>query len=161
MTRSQLTRYAAAHLAGANTGVGMFKAAATRHRGTAWGEELAELATAVEEDRGRLEGILRRLGVDPDRPPFRVARQALEGTGHASRALHLWMGMPNVVQLEALRNAVAAKAAGWDVLLAACDTYPDLPEDELKELLNRAQDQAERLRQLHTQMARTVLTDPS
>jgi hypothetical protein len=139
----------------------MFKAAATRHRGTPWGEALAELATAVEEDRGRLEGILRRLGVDPGRPPFRVARQALEGTGHASRALHLWRGMPNVAQLEALRNAVAAKAAGWDVLLAACDTYPDLQEEELQDLLNRANDQAERLRQLHTQMARMVLARTS
>ena len=153
MTRRKLSTYAAAHLAAANTGVGMFRAAAARYRGTELGEELAQLATAVGEDRGRLEGILRRLGVDPGLPPLRVAAQALEGAGHASRALHLWMGLPDVAQLEALRNAVSAKAAGWDVMLAACDIHPELDAKELQDLLVRAHEQADLLRRLHIHMA--------
>lgn len=157
MRRRKLSTYAAAHLAAANTGVGMFHAAAARHRGTELGQELAELATAVAEDRGRLEGILHRLGVDPGLPPIRMAGQALEVAGHASRALHLWMGLPDVAQLEALRNAVSAKTAGWDVMLAVCDQYPELDADELHDLRTRADEQADRLRRLHTRVARERL----
>jgi hypothetical protein len=157
MTRRKISTYAAAHLVAANTGVGMFRAAAARYRGTQLGEELAELATAVGEDRARLEGILRRLGVDPGLPPLRVAGQALESAGHTSRVLHLWMGLPDVAQLEALRNAVSAKAAGWDVMLAACDSHRELDAEELQGLLVRAHEQADRLRLLHIQMARERL----
>lgn len=157
MTRRKISTYAAAHLAAANTGVGMFRAAAARYRGTPLGGDLAELAAAVGDDRARLEGILRRLGVDPGLPPLRVAGQALESVGHISRVLHLWMGLPDVAQLEALRNAVSAKAAGWDVMLAACDSYRELDAEELQGLLVRANEQADRLRRLHIQMARERL----
>ena len=66
-----------------------------------------------------------------------------------------------VVELEGLRDAVAAKTAGWQVLqvLAAHDDRIDRNEVDL--LVARADDQADRLRRLHLARTEELLAGPA
>ena len=160
MRRDLLNTYAMSHLMAAHTGVAMFRAAASRHQGSQWGAELGALTAEIEEDRARLKSILRATGREPGSVPQRAVRYALEGFGYASRALHWGADLSTLAELEKLRNGVAAKIVGWEVLLAAAAHDERLSRVELERLLERGHDQSERLRTVHLQMAQQLFENP-
>jgi hypothetical protein len=158
MSDDTVASYAQGHLLAAHAGVAMFRSAASRHRGSPWGPELRALAEEVAEDRDSLEGILRRLGRDPGSVPQQAVRFVLGGAGHASRALHWWDALATVSELEKLRNGVAAKTVGWEVLIAAAVHDDRLVGVELAHLLARADDQMSRLRTIHLQLTQELVS---
>ncbi len=154
-----LASYLNDHLAGASAGRDLFRRTARSHQGSARGPELAMLAREVDEDRDAQLDIMRAVGVSPSRPRAVLGRVA-ETVGRLKPNGTLLRRSPltNVVEIEALRVAVAGKAAGWDVLLTLAADEPRLPRERLEELRARAQDQGARLRELHQQAAREGLT---
>ena len=150
------------HLTGATGGLDLFRRAARGQRGTTTGAELSALTEAVREDRETLLALMRRLDVTVNRPMTllgkvgeRVGR--LKPNGYVVRRSPL----ADVVELEGLRDAVAAKTAGWQVLqvLAAHDDRIDRNEVDL--LVARADDQADRLRRLHLARTEELLAGPA
>ncbi|HET9861460.1 MAG TPA: hypothetical protein VFQ19_16910, partial [Nocardioidaceae bacterium] len=59
----------------------------------------------------------------------------------------------DLVELEGLRGAVAGKIAAWQVLRALAMHDDRLTKEEFEVLLDRADDQSQRLYKLHLQVA--------
>jgi hypothetical protein len=154
---NRVARYALVHLAAAHMGVAAFRAATSRHENASWHGELAKLTVEIEEDRDRLESMVAALGVPVDAVPQRVARGGLAGLGHLSSAIHWFGPVSQFYEIEKLRSAVKAKAAGWDALRVAAQADPRLSVEELDELVERAGSQSTRLRAIHLEMAADVL----
>lgn len=146
------------HLTGANGGVDLFRRAAAQHQGTEVGTELAALAADVESDRDALKRLMTRLGITENKPMTllgkvgeRVGR--LKPNGFVVRRSPL----SDVIEIEGLRDAVAAKTAGWQVLRAVAAKEPRITRQEVEELIERAEAQAERLYRIHLQMTERQL----
>ena len=79
----------------------------------------------------------------------RVAR--LKPNGHLFRR----SALSDLVEIEALVDAVNAKRTGWKALAASAAS---IEKNQVAELISRADDQLERLRSIHAALAATVLT---
>ncbi len=154
-----LQTYVNDHLAGATAGRDMFRRTAESHAGTELGAALSVLGAEVDEDRDTQLQIMADLGIEPSTPRI-LAGQIAEKLGRLKPNATVWSRSPltDVVEIEGLRVAVAAKAAGWEALLAAAVAEPRLSRVQLEGLLARARDQADRLRTLHLQVARQRFT---
>lgn len=147
------------HLAGSTGGRDLFRRAASGQRESPRGPELARLAEEVDEDRDAQLELMRLLGVSTSRPRA-VAGRVAETLGRFKPNGTVLRRSPlsDVVELEAMRVAVAGKVAGWDALLELADAGYDLPRDRLENLLARAEDQADRLSLMHREVVRAALT---
>jgi hypothetical protein len=146
------------HLAMANGGVELFRRVARQHRGGDLGADLDRLAEEAAEDRDVLRRLMHRLGVGENRPMTllgyvgeRIGR--FKPNGYVVRRSPL----ADVIELEGMRDAVAAKIAGWQVLRALAVHDPRVTREEVEDLLERAQDQADRLYRLHLRVTEQVL----
>jgi len=144
------------HWAAAHGGVDFVERVARRHRGSEMGPALAELAGHVREDRDALGEVMASVGADRGLVMPLAARVA-ERVGRLKPNGHLITRSPvsDVLELEALRGAVCAKAAGWDTLLVLCDREPQLPRGQIEELRRRADEQTTALEQIQRHIAAT------
>ena len=155
-----LDSYLKDHFAGATAGRDLFRRTADSHAGTDLGAALGALAVEVDSDRDTLLTIMRDLGVEASTARA-VAGAVVERVGRLKTNATVVTRSPltDVVELEALRMAVAAKACGCEALLAASVAEHRLSKVTLEELLARAHDQLDRLRDLHLQVARQRFVD--
>jgi len=101
-------------------------------------EGLRRVASEIEQDLRKLEEIMRRLGVKPDRAKDTLARIAerlgrLKPNGRLLRRSRL----SDVLELETLVVGITGKQALWISLREV----PSIPTAELDQLLERAEDQ--------------------
>lgn len=82
----------------------------------------------------------------------RVSR--LKPNGHPVRRTAL----ADLVDLEAMRTALAGKAAGWEALLCVVDQHEGLDRDELTALARQGQRQLDQVRDLHAEAATRALS---
>ena len=148
------------HLTAANAGVELARRTANNHAHDELADETAAIATELEHDLAALRRIMHRLDVGVNRPMAligvvgeRVGR--LKPNGFVVRRSPL----SDVVELEGLRAFVATKIAGWQVLRAIAAHDNRVTREEIEELLDRAQGQAERLYKLHLRMTEQVLAE--
>lgn len=146
------------HLTGATGGAQLFRRATSSFAGSPIGDEVADLAEQVLEDRKSLQRIMRALDVTENKPQValgwvaeRVGRLKLNGR------LLTRSPLSDVVELEGLRVAVNAKTSGWQVLRLVADHDDRLDPAELDALLERARDQSRRLETLHQQVVAAQL----
>lgn len=155
-----LASYLKDHFAGATAGRDLFQRAADAHAGTDLGAALSALAAEVDADRDAQLDIMTGLGIEPSTTRA-VAGAVAERVGRLKTNATLATRSPltDVIELEALRVAVSAKVCGWEALLAASVAEHRLSKVRLEELLARAHDQLDRLRDLHVQVARQRFVD--
>jgi hypothetical protein len=153
-----LSIYLNDHFAGASAGRDAFYRVAGNMKGGPVGRQLLELAEEIAEDRDRLRRIMRLMNVGESRGKSLLAR-AGERLGRFKPNGFLVRRSPlsDLLELEALRVAVAGKTAGWEAMLASPAFINAGCEPELTELRERALDQANRLQTLHASAARQVL----
>jgi hypothetical protein len=157
-THDLLDIYLNDHLSGASAGVSLFRRTASSHRGTDVGDELAGLTAEIEEDMDALRTLMHRLGIGENKAMTALGRIAAEvGRLKPNGFVVRRSPLSDVVELEGLRDAVAAKIAGWQVLRAVAAHDNRITREELETLLERAQDQAERLYQLHLRVTERLL----
>lgn len=149
-----LAVYLRNHLAAARGGLDLFRRVATSATGTPAGAELAALANDVDDDVQSLLAIADGLGVAENKP-LGLAARAGERIGRLKPNGSLIRRSPltDLMELEGLLDAVAAKLAGWDALRAATDSRIDPVRARLKGLRTRAHDQRSRLDKLHSEAA--------
>lgn len=146
------------HLTGANAGLKLFRRATAAHRGTEVGTELTELTSEIEDDVDSLRTLMHRLDIEENKPMTTLGWIGAElGRLKPNGFLVRRSPLSDVVELEGLRDAVAAKIAGWQVLRAVAAHDNRITREELETLLERAQDQAERLYQLHLRVTERLL----
>lgn len=150
-----LAIYLRNHEAAAHGGADLFRRMSGSQARRPWGSELERLTADVAEDLRSLRTLMRgwRVTTDPwatltVRVGERVGR--LKPNGHVVRRSPL----SDLVEVEAGLDAVQAKSAGWQALLAATTPTPAV---DLEELARRAEDQVARLRTVHAQVAKAVL----
>ena len=150
-----LALYLRSHEAAARGGANLFRRAAANQRQRPYAGELRALRTEVVEDLRMLRTLMRRLRVRPD-PLLGTAIQIGERIGRLKPNGHLLSRSPlsDLVEVEAMLDAVFAKANGWRALAAV---GLGGQEKELAELLDRAEGQVRRLQELHREVAASVL----
>lgn len=145
------------HLAASTAGVELARRAAKSHDGER-GEELSRLADEIAEDREALRDLMKRLDVSES--TVKAAAGWLgEKVGRLKPNDHLVTRSPlsDVLEIEMLRTGTAARIAGFQVLRAVAVRDSRVTKEELETLIDRADDQAERLYRIHLQLAQENL----
>ena len=157
-TQRLLGIYLNNHLTIATAGVELCRRAAASQRRTDHGDELVALAQLAEEDRDTLRRLMHRLDI-PVHRPMEVLGVVGERLGRLKPNGYLVRRSPlsDVVELEGLRDSVAAKIACWQVLRAVAAHDQRVTREETGALLERAQDQADRLYKLHLRITEQLL----
>jgi hypothetical protein len=140
------------HLAGASGGLELARRAARTHsRDRAI---LREIAEEIAEDREELRTIMTTLGI-PVRRYKEAAGWAMEKVGRLKLNGRILSRSPlsDVLEVEALRLAVEAKAAGWLLLRRFAEQVGSLDPAQLDRLINRATRQAKVLEDLRVNTA--------
>lgn len=153
-----LATYLNEHLFGSTAGLALFRRVARSHRGTELGDKVRRLANEVQTDRDALLSIMAYLDVTPSR--LRVAAgHAVERLGRLkpNRTVIQRSPLTDLLEIEAMRVAVLAKTTGWEVLREISAREPRLSRDKISDLLDRADDQRERLAELHLEVGRRTL----
>ncbi len=159
MNQDLLATYLNDHLAASTAGVELIRRAAGNHDG-ARGAELARLADEIAEDREALRGIMQRLHVS-ESTVKKTAAWLGEKAGRLKPNDHLLTRSPlsDVLEIEMMRAGTAARICGIQVLRAVAVEDPRLDREELERLIERADDQAERLYKIHMQLAQENLAE--
>lgn len=159
MNRDLIATYLNDHLAAATAGVELIRRAAENHDGDR-GVRLAELADEIAEDREALREIMERLGI-PESTVKKAAGWLGEKAGRLKPNDHLVTRSPlsDVLEIEIMRAGTAARICGFQVLRAVAVEDERLSRVELERLIERADDQAERLYKIHLQLAQENLAE--
>ena len=159
MNRDLIATYLNDHLAAATAGVELIRRAAGNHDGER-GDQLNTLADEIAEDREALRDIMKRLDV-PESTVKKAAGWLGEKAGRLKPNDHLVTRSPlsDVLEIEMLRAGTAARICGFQVLRAVAVEDGRLSREELERLIERADDQAERLYKIHLQLAQENLAE--
>ncbi len=152
-----LASYLTDHLAAAAGGVALFQRAAAGVSRPEWREQLTALAAEVNADRDTLQALAADLEIEQSRLK-QVVALAGERVGRLKPNGSLLSRTPltDLVEIEGLRIAVAAKINGFQVLRAVAVQDERLDKETIDLLLDRAQDQADRLYRLHLMVAQEL-----
>jgi len=155
---SSLEIYLQNHEAAAQAGSDLFRRTAANQGSRGYGGELRALAAEVKEDHRRLRAIMAKVGVRPN-VPFGLALRLGERIGRVKPNGRLVRRAPlsDLIEIEALLDAVAAKRAGWHAL-ATVGSTPGIDAAEIDALVTRADDQLSQLTVLHARASTEVLS---
>lgn len=147
-----LKHYVRLHLTGASAAIELFS------RGAAMQDEEARAVTQairgeLFEERESLRGLAQRIGAsEPRLPELAVKVGERLGRLKPNGSLVHRTALTDVIDLEAMHDAVSGKVAGWYALQQVTDARVD--RSEVDRLLQQGLDQLERLRVLHQAAAR-------
>jgi hypothetical protein len=146
------------HLAGSTAGTELARRMAASHQGLREGGVLEAFAEEVARDRASLIDIMGRLGIQVRGYKVRAAWVG-EKAGRLKLNGYLLGRSPlsGLEELEMMRLAVEAKAAGWRTLRALAETDTRLDRGELDDLLARAGRQAALLERLRVRAADRII----
>lgn len=153
-----LGHYIRMHLTGSAAGIELFE----RGSGLVDADARAvvkHISDELVEERERLLAMAHRVGIRPAPLGTAVAKlgerlSRLKPNGHR---LHR-TPMTDLIDLEAMRVAVAGKISGWEALLSVAGQHDGLKRDELVGLREQARRQQDELSQLHNATAARALT---
>lgn len=147
------------HLAGAAAGIDLFGRSGPELADQQIGQMVLEFRDELVQEREQLLAMAERLGVGESVVMSTAARLG-ERLGRLKPNGDLLRRTPltDLLELEAMRDAVAGKIAGWEALLAVVDQYPGaLDRAELEALHQQAEDQHAGLSEAHRTVAARVL----
>lgn len=149
-----LAVYIRNHLAAARGGLDLFRRVARSTEATPTGADIAELAAEVGTDLQTLLAIAHELGITENKP-FGLAARLGEKVGRLKPNGRIVRRSPltDLMELEGLLDAVAAKLAGWNALLCVPDARIGRQRERLEDLRSRAVGQRSRLDVLHDDAA--------
>ncbi|HEY5979804.1 MAG TPA: hypothetical protein VIT41_09230 [Microlunatus sp.] len=144
------------HEAAARAGIDLCRRAARNQREQPQGPVLNDLCAEIEGDRDRLRMIMELVHVQAN-PVLGALLQVGERVGRLKPNGHVLRRAPlsDLIEIEALVDAVSAKRAGWYGLSAA--QLDASVTTRVAELLTRADEQLGRLRTIHATVAARVL----
>lgn len=154
---SSLEIYLRNHEAAAQAGYDLCRRTTASHQGKTYADELGEITDEVKQDLSSLRAMMRDISVHPD-PLLSTALRVGERVGRLKPNGHLLRRAPlsDLVEIEAMLDAVRAKAAGWQALTAA-GAQSWIRSADLAELSRRADSQIDRLVGIHQAVAAQVL----
>ncbi len=142
------------HLAGASAGAELAKKISQKYAETPDGPALAELASAIEQDRQALAELMAELGIE--RSTFKQAAGWLTEKLTRVKLSDKLTGstdLKRLLEFETLSLGVEGKHCLWRALGRVSDRHPELAATDLDALAKRAADQRARLEQLRLDAA--------
>jgi hypothetical protein len=158
MSSHNLATYLNDHLAGSVAGVEMLAHIADKQSGLVDRETILRIKRDVEEDRGTLEALMARLGIDQSR-----SRKAIGWLSERFTRLKLAADDPGdhhlraFEMIELISLGIEGKLSLWKSLAAAAPTSPVLGGVDYPTLMARAREQRMLLEPMHAALARTAL----
>lgn len=153
-----LAVYLRRHVAAARGGLALFRRTAGSHRDPTTRQGLEELVREVVADRDVLLQLVAELGVSRPRVGEALAAGGeLAGRLVPNGTVLRRSAVSDLVEIEALRAAVAAKRSGWASLRDAGAVRAVLSDDSLTSLIERADRQLRRLDDMREATARAAL----
>jgi hypothetical protein len=155
MNRKFLRIYMQDHLAGSTGGLELARRARGANEDTPYGEPLAELADDIEADRRALESLMEELGFGADRAKnivFWVGEKA--GRLKLNGQLTGYSPLSRMIEIEGLITGVNGKRSMWLTLRELAETEPELDAARLGRLVERADQQLEKLHVLRSRAGR-------
>lgn len=158
MTENRLlATYLNDHLAAATVAVELAKRVSSSNQGHGLGAELAQIASALAEDRHRLESIMSELGVSRDRLKLAAAWTAEKlGRLKLNGRLLEYSPLSRLEEIELLLLGVEGKLLLWAALQLL--PAPAGLEPSLGDLIDRGRAQRAVLSRLRMTAARMALT---
>jgi hypothetical protein len=140
------------HEAAGRAGLDLSRRTARSQKGRSYGPQLRDLCFDIQEDLSRLRAILRDGGGGPN-VVLGLALQAGERMGRLKPNGRVIRRAPlsDLLEIEALQDAVQAKRSGWLALAAA-----KIDPARVDELIERADEQIARLEVIHAEVAGRV-----
>lgn len=150
------------HRAGAVAGVELAKRTLNNNRGTEYEAFLAKLVEDIEEDQAALDGIIERSGIprSPVKPGIAWASEKV-GRLKLNGAITGYSPLSRLIELEGLRLGVEGKRCLWRSLKSARPAEAAVTDDELDELIARADAQIEAVEEHRVKAAQVALATPS
>lgn len=151
-----IATYLQDHHAGSAAGLDAFARVAEGHADAAVREAVGRIGEEAAADQKALEGVMQSFDASPallKDLPARVAEKAARLK--PNQRLIRRSPLSDVLEVEALLDAVHAKSVGWTVLLQLDDDRLD--KAHLQILLERAEDQSAELRRLLQSQASKLL----
>lgn len=156
-----MAMYLRNHEAAAQAGLDLFRRVARTHRDAAYAADLKAITAQVHADLTSLQAIMHELGVSPDlvlATVLRIGERA--GRWKPNGRLLRRSPLSDLLEIEALVDAVYAKLSGWralDTVPAAQRTLRPVP---VGMLIQRAESQLLQLHQIHHDIAEQLLNPP-
>lgn len=155
-----LAIYLQDHHAGAQGGIALARRAAGTHRNTEAREPLEQIVRDLEDDEVVLLRVMEQLGVAPSRGKGIGARLAeIAGRFKLNGQLLGRSPLGSVIELEGLLSGVKSKQHVWMVLRDHADV--DLADVDPVRMIDRADDQLDRLHELWGHAAQAAFTGRS
>jgi hypothetical protein len=154
-----LETYLSDHLGGATAGVELAKKISSEYEKTTFGPFLAELTQEIEQDKGTLEELMKRLGIQ--RSPVKEATSWV-----AEKASRLKLsdtmtgghGLKRLLEFEMLSLGIEGKASMWRALIEVSPSHVELAATDLAGLVKRAESQRANLENHRLQVANQALS---
>lgn len=167
MEQKFLSIYLNDHLAGSIVGSRLARRIARKNRGNDYGAQVSKIAEEIEEDQRQLSEVMDRTGVRTKRPRLALAWLAEKAMRlKPNGALVGYSPLSRVLDLEGLTMGITGKLELWRSLDASRNGS-DLQGIDLARLIERAEDQRDRVEDLRLRAAREALskstptTDPA
>jgi hypothetical protein len=153
-----LSVYLQDHHAGSMTGLSLARRIVGENEDNAYGEELARIASDIEQDQETLERLMGALEVSTDRIKDSLARAGeMVGRLKPNARLFEYSPLSRLLELEGLMLGVTGKLALWRSLERVAGEVDGLNGFDFVELQARAEDQRSRLEQLRLRAAAEAL----
>ena len=147
------------HLAGATAGTDLVKQAAEQHEGTEIGEFFASLSGEIGADYNTLTVLIDRLGINVSGAKGTMADLGIKVTEPKFSGDTVGSAdFGAFITLETLSMGVEGKRCMWMALKAIEGDVPELADTALDTLIERAQDQRDRIESKRQQWAPRALS---
>ena len=148
--RDALAVYLRDHYAGSAAGLALVQRCRGANQRAALDDVLASVEAEITEDRRSLDQIMARLRVTPSVFKAALGRGSeLIGRLKSNGTILRRSPSSTLVELEGLAAGILTKGSLWRSLRAAASHHPGLDVAELERLLDRANDQLERVLAAH------------
>lgn len=146
------------HYAGATAGSELAQKLSSDYQGTPYGSFLAELAREIEQDRGTLENLIERLGIQKS-PVKEAAGWLMEKVSRLklSEAITGSADLKRLLEFETLSLGIEGKVVMWRALKEVSDHHSELSATDLDGLTKRAENQRATLDEHRLQVAKKAL----
>ncbi|HEX2058042.1 MAG TPA: hypothetical protein VHI71_06695 [Actinomycetota bacterium] len=146
------------HLAGAVAGIELAKRTLGNNKGTEYEAFLTRLVNDIAEDQAALERIAERSGIprSPVKPRIAWASEKV-GRLKLNGAITGYSPLSRLIELEGLRLGIEGKLCLWRSLRHARPAGAAVTDEELDELIARAQAQIEVVEEHRVKAARVAL----
>ncbi|MEH3032809.1 MAG: hypothetical protein PGN07_01925 [Aeromicrobium erythreum] len=155
---SAIAHYVHVHLAGSAAGIDLFTRSGEGQLDGRIARMVLDIRDELVDERARLQRMADALDVGESTVLTTAARVGERiGRLKPNESLVHRTPLTDLVELEAMRDAVAGKIAGWQALLTVVDVRPELDRGELDFLLAQGLEQHDRLTAAHRDVAGRVL----